>query len=268
MINVSVEIRIFFGFKDRVDYRQFADFFCLEVVRIIKHFAVAVTENVGREPAVHTQHTGLEHRSQYGFHQCLTALEVFSCDRYILLLGEFPHSRSVYTQVRSTHYERSAFCDSSVCIAHTRRDHFCVVVLHRFFQSSEWHVFVWQRNVDFSTCSPKYHNAFTVIGSLEVADVLTQLLYHFPTGSSFLDVRTVQTFCPIVVESSRHRLDSFQFVFHSVQVLFFQNLSVHSSFVCIIRENVPTSENNVVQIRQGHNVLDEFFFVVFHAHCG
>ena len=28
------------------------------------------------------------------------------------------------------------------------------------------------------------------------------------------------------------------------------------------------SENNVFQIRQGHNVLDEFFFVVFHAHCG
>ena len=27
-------------------------------------------------------------------------------------------------------------------------------------------------------------------------------------------------------------------------------------------------ENNVVQISQRHNVFDEFFFVVFHAHCG
>ena len=49
---------------------------------------------------------------------------------------------------------------------------------------------------------------------------------------------------------------------------FFQNLGVHSSFVCVVRENIPSSENNVFQIRQRHNVLDEFFFVVLHAHCG
>ena len=53
MINISVEIRIFFRFEDSVDYRQLADFFCLEVVRIIKHFTVAVTEDIGREPTVH-----------------------------------------------------------------------------------------------------------------------------------------------------------------------------------------------------------------------
>ena len=132
MINISVEIRIFFRFEDSVDYRQLADFFCLEVVRIIEHFTVAVTEDIGREPTVHTQHTGFEHRSQYGFHQCLTTLEVFTGDRYILLFREFPHSRSIHTQVRSTHYERSVFCNSSIRVTHTRRNHVCIVFLHCF----------------------------------------------------------------------------------------------------------------------------------------
>ena len=129
-------------------------------------------------------------------------------------------------------------------------------------------MFVRQRNVNFSTCSPKHHYAFAVVSSLEVADILTKLFYHFPTGSSLLHVCTVQTFCPVVIESSRHRFDSFQLFFYSIQVFFFQNLGVHSSFVCVVRENIPSSENNVFQIRQGHNVLDEFFFVVLHAHCG
>ena len=142
MVNVSIEIRIFFRFEDGVDYRQLTNFFCLKVVRIIQHFTVTVTEDVGREPTVHTQHTSLEHRSQYGFHQCLTALEVFTGDRNILLFREFPHGRSIYTQVRSTHHKRSIFCDSSVCITHTRRDNFCVVIFHCFLQSSERHVFV------------------------------------------------------------------------------------------------------------------------------
>ena len=268
MINVSIEVRIFLRFEDSVDYWQLTNFLCLEVVRIVQYFTVTITQDVSREPAVHTQHTGLEHRCQYCFHQCLTALEVFSWNRYILLFREFPHCRSIYTQVRSTHYKRSIFCNSSICITHTRRDNFCIVIFHCFLQSSKWHVFVRQRNVDFGTCSPQYNHTFAVVGSLEVADVLTELFYHFPTGSSLLDMSTVQTFRPVVIESCRHRLDSFQFIFHTIQVFFFQNLSIHGSFVCVIRENIPTTENNVVQISQRHNVFDEFFFVVFHAHCG
>lgn len=43
MIYVTIKVRIFFRFEDIVDHRQFTNFFCLEVCRIIQYFAVAVS---------------------------------------------------------------------------------------------------------------------------------------------------------------------------------------------------------------------------------
>ena len=125
---------------------------------------------------------------------------------------------------------------------------------------------VRQRNVDFCAGSPKNNDAVAVVSSLKVTDILTELFYHVPTGSSILDISTIQTFSKIVIESCRHWLDGFQFIFYSVQVFFFQDFCIHSSLVCVIRENIPTSENNVIQICQRYNIFDKFFLIVFHTH--
>ena len=266
MINITVQVRIFLRFEDIVDNRQLADLFCLEVLRLVEYLAVTVTQNIRREPAAYTQHTGLEHRSKHRLHQSLATLEVLTGNGHIHFLGEFPHSRSIHTQIRSTHNKRSAFCNGSICIAHTRRDNFSIVFLHCLLQSSERFVLFGQRNIYFGTCSPQHSNTLAVIGCLEVTDILTQLLCHFPASSSLLNIRTVQTFCKIVVECSRHRLDGLQFVFYQIQVFLFQNLGIHSSFVGVVRENVPTAENDIIQISQRHYVFDKFFFAILHAH--
>ena len=266
MIYITVQIGEFFGFEDIVDNGQLADFFGLEVFRLVKHFTVTITQDIGREPSAYTQHTGLEHRSKYSFHQSLTALEVFTGNRHIHFLGEFPHSRSIYAQVRSTHDERSTFCDCSVSVAHARRNNFRIVFLHCLFQSSERLVLFCQRNINFSTCSPQHGDTVAIVVCLESADILTQLLYHVPTCSGILYVRTVQTFCKIVVKSGRHGFNGFQLIFYEVQVLFFQNLCIHCSFIRIISENVPTAKNDIVQINQRHYILNQMFFAVLHTH--
>ena len=55
-------------------------------------------------------------------------------------------------------------------------------------------------------------------------------------------------------------------IFYEVQVLFFQNLCIHCSFIRIISENVPTAENDIVQINQRHYILNQMFFAVLHTH--
>ena len=57
MIYIAVQIGEFLRFKDIVDNRQLADFFRFEVFGLVQHFAVTVTQDVGREPTANTQHT-------------------------------------------------------------------------------------------------------------------------------------------------------------------------------------------------------------------
>ena len=56
---------------------------------IVEHFAVAVAEDVGGEPAVHAKHARLEAGRNQRLHERLTGLEVLAADGDVRVLGEF-----------------------------------------------------------------------------------------------------------------------------------------------------------------------------------
>ena len=262
MIDIAIEVGELLRLEDVVDNRQLAHLLRLEVLGLVEHLAIAIAQNVGREPSAHTQHTRLEHRRQHGLHQRLSALEVLACDGHIHLLGELPHGRCVHAEVGSTHHERSALGNGRISITHARRDHFRIVLLHSLLQRLQRHVFVREGHEDFRTCRPQYHDALATIDGLELADVLTELLHHVPASGCRLDVRTVQAFSKVMVESSRHRTDSLQFVFYQIQVFFLQHFGVHGCLVSIVGKDIPTAEHNIVQVGQIGCSLPSCIFIV------
>ena len=54
------------------------DLLGLEALGIVEHLAVAVAEDVGREPAADAEHARLEARREDGLHQRLAGLEVLA----------------------------------------------------------------------------------------------------------------------------------------------------------------------------------------------
>ena len=78
----------------------------------------------------------------------------------------------------------------------------------------------------------------------------------------------VQSFGKVVVEGSSHGLDGLQLIFHQIQVLFLQHLCIHGCIVGIVRENIPSAEDDVFQVGQRNDIFDAFLFAILHAHGG
>jgi len=117
-------------------------------------------------------------------------------------------------------------------------------------------MFITQRNVYFSTCSPDNHYTVTIVSSFKVAYVLTDLFSHFPAGSSLFNMSSVKTFHPVLVESSFHRFDSLQFFFHAIQIFLHQNLSMLSSCIHIIFKDIPSTKYQIIKICQWNYIFN------------
>ena len=102
-----------------------------------------------------------------------------------------------------------------------------VVSLHSGFESGEGAVNLFVNgHVNLGRGSPENYDAAAAVLSLEVADVLAELLNHLPAGEALEVVLTFETLSIVVVESSLHRLDSLEFFLDGVDVFLFENLSV------------------------------------------
>jgi hypothetical protein len=51
VIHLAVQLRIEVRLQDRLEHAELAYFLALEAVGLVEHFAVAVPQNIGREPA-------------------------------------------------------------------------------------------------------------------------------------------------------------------------------------------------------------------------
>ena len=123
--------------------------------------------------------------------------------------------------------------------------------------------FFTNRNIYFRRRSPQYNNAFTIIFSLETANILTQLFYHVPTCSSILYIGAIQTFGKITVESSLHRYNPYQFILYRFNIFFLQDLTMNSRLIGILREYIPCTEYNIIQIGNRHYFFIRQIFLVF-----
>ena len=133
MVDVAVELGVDLGLKDGIDHTKFRNLFGLEVVRIVKHLAVAVTENVGGVPTTKTEHAGLESRSKKGLEPGLTSLEVLAGDRHVLASGEFTHAGKIDRKIRCTVGERNMGHECGIRVDLAGRD-VLVVVAQAYFE--------------------------------------------------------------------------------------------------------------------------------------
>src|SRR4029077_8029312 len=82
---LTVELGIKFGLQDVLEHRKLGLLFGLKRSWILKHFAIAIAQNVGGEPAIQSDHAGLETRSQNRLNQGLAGLVVLSADWRLML---------------------------------------------------------------------------------------------------------------------------------------------------------------------------------------
>ena len=119
---VAVELGVELGLEDRVEDRSLAHFLRLERAGIVEHLAVAVAEDVGREPALEADHPGLQSRGDDRLHQRLAGLEVLAGDRHAAGPRHLLEGRDVDRQVRRAVGVRHAARDRGVRVDHGRRD--------------------------------------------------------------------------------------------------------------------------------------------------
>ena len=225
---MSIKVWLYVWLQDCFKCRKLAHFLSVEVCWLIKNKTIAVAKNVGREPTIQTKATSTDNRSKTTLYKSLASLEVLTCDRHHGLFCQFPHSRNINSCVWSTHDERSPLNQSCISITHGRSNVLTVVSLHSLFKSCQCAVYLLVlRNVDFGRCCPNHNNTSTTVLLLEVANILTQSLNHFPTSLAVLDIITCQTLGIVLIKRSLHWNNLLQFVLNRIDILFLQYLAVH-----------------------------------------
>ena len=86
--------------KDGLEHAELADLLGLEAVRIVQDLAVAVAQDIGREPASNPEHTCAETGCDQGLHQGLTRLEVLAADGRARLTRQLQHGGRIRREVR------------------------------------------------------------------------------------------------------------------------------------------------------------------------
>ncbi len=264
VVAVAVEVWLLLGHENAFQRGEFRHLLCAEVGWFVQHQAVAVAQDVGREPAAQSQAACADDGRETGLDQRLTRLEVLAGDGHSGLVGQFPHCGDVHCGVGSAHYEGSALRQCGVCVAHRGGDMLLVVSLHGNLQGGQRavHLLV-DRHIYLGRCGPKHHYALHARFLLKPADILAYLLRHVPAVPAQLHVVAVQTPGVVPVECGGHRLDLLKLVPDGIDVLLLQHLGVDGAFVCIGRIYVPGRKLYIVQVCQRHDVLIVQIFLVF-----
>ena len=260
---MTIEIRLDIRLQNCLKSREFTYLLSMEVCWLIENETITIAENIGREPAIQTEATGTDDRSKATLNKCLTCLEVLTGDRHLGFLSEFPHSRNIYSCIRSTHDERSTFGQSCIGVAHGWSNMLTVVSLHCSLKCCQCtmnlHIY---RNVDFGRCCPDNNDTGTTVLLLEVADILTKSLYHLPAGLAILHIVAIKTLCIVLVESSLHWYYLLQLLAYRIDIFLLQYLSIHSCLISILRINIPSTEYDIIKVSKRNDVLIvQIFFV-------
>ena len=83
VVDLAVELGIELRLQDVFEHAELRFFLGFEGVGIVEHFAVAIAENVGREPAVEAEHARFEAGREDGFQQRLAGLEILAADGHV-----------------------------------------------------------------------------------------------------------------------------------------------------------------------------------------
>ena len=116
VIDVAVQVGVDVWLQDVLQHPQLRDFLRSEAVRVVEDLAVTISEDVGGEPTVDTQHPRLETGGDHCLHEGLTRLEVLTGDRHALLRRQLDHCRYVDGQIRCAIGEGHTHLETGVCV--------------------------------------------------------------------------------------------------------------------------------------------------------
>ncbi len=110
---------------------------------------------------------------------------------------------------------------------------------------------------DLRGSAPDHDEPVTPVLFLEHQDVFANFLGDLTLVGPGLFVRAIQPGHVFRVESGRHRPYGREFVLDRIQVFCTQDPSVHRTFIRVVRDRIPSSEDDVVQAHQSDEILDE-----------
>ena len=110
------------------------------------------------------------------------------------------------------------------------------------------------RHVDLGRSGPQHHDAGAVVLLLELSDVLAQLFNHLPPRLAVFHVVAVETLGIVLVESRLHGFDGLQLIAHGQDVFLLEHFGIHGSLEGILRINIPTAKDDIVELGQRHDV--------------
>src|SRR5579862_1994414 len=108
----------------------------------------------------------------------------------------------------------------------------------------------------FGGAAPYHHQTIRARLLLEFSDIFHHLLGKIHLGFSLLNVLALQVFHVSLLVNGRHGTDALKKFFDGIEVGLLQNAGLAGGLVTIVVEEVPAAEDQIIQLRQGHEVLD------------
>ena len=90
---------------------------------------------------------------------------------------------------------------------------------------------------------------------LEATDVVTQRLYHLPTGKSSLHMIAREALGVVGIEGCPHGHNLSEFVTHGFDIFLLQHLGIPGCLIGILGIDIPTAEHQIGQTCQRYDIL-------------
>src|SRR5205085_11196346 len=167
-------------------------FLGLKILRVVKHLAVTVSENIGRIPAMETDHSRFQTGGEYRLHQCLPGLKILAADRHTVLFSKREQGRNIGRQVWSSVCKGYLRLNGRVGVNHRRCD-IRVAVVKSLFKRLDGIVYGGCLEKDLGRCSPDHYEPRTVVFGPKTRNVLDELLGQLHFVSTLFNVVAMQS---------------------------------------------------------------------------
>ena len=254
VVNVLVEVGVKFGLEDVLEYAQLGDLFGLEGLGIIEDFAVAVAEDVGGVPATDAEITDLEGRCQDGLDEGLAGLEVLAADRSVHLPGKLLQCGDINGEVGCTVGKRDAFLEGGPGVHHRGRDA-RVVFDEALLEGFEGLVDGGLLEIDLGGTAPDHDLAVGL--RFELGDVVADLVGEVALVLADFYLLAFETLDVVLIEDSRYGLDGLEEGADLFELVAVEDLGGLGCVVEVAAEDVPSGEDEVVEVGDGDEVLNE-----------
>jgi hypothetical protein len=254
VIEILVEIGVQLRLEDVVENAELGLFLGLEGLGIVEHFAVPIAENVRRVPAADTEQTRLEGGGQNGLDEGLAGLKVLAADGSVHLLGKLLQGRDIDGEVGCAVGEGDALFERSPGVEHGGRD-VGIVLDETLLEGFEGLVDGSGLDEDFGGASPD-HDLPVGLG-FELSDVVANLVGEVALVLASLDFLAFETLDVVLVEGCGHGLDGFEEGANLFKLIAIEYLSRFGGVVQVTAEDVPSGKDEIVELRDGGEVLDE-----------